>query len=199
MGLNLQYEFGQTPLELDELEDLRIHTISTKYELDEFEQQNIEEAMIWVMSNKWKKNKIISEPFILELHKRMYKNVWKWAGSFRKSEKNIGVPAYKISIELKQLLDDTMFWIKNETYLPDEIAIRFKHRLVAIHCFPNGNGRHSRLMADIIIEKIFNLPLFSWGINQHKKSKEKVRKEYISAIREADKFDIQPLLFFART
>src|SRR5690606_38070844 len=191
--------YGQTPLEPEELEGIKIHSISTKAELDEHEQKNIEEAILWAMKLKLPYQKIISEKFIKDLHKNMYKNVWKWAGKFRTSEKNIGVKSYIIATELKILLDDTLFWIENKTYPADEIAIRFKHRLVAIHCFPNGNGRHSRLMADIIMEKIFNLPPFSWGRNQVGLDKEQVRKAYIDAVQAADRHDYQPLLHFSQS
>jgi|SRR5690606_3577900 len=199
MGLNLQYEYGQTPLDPEELEGLKIHSISTKAELDELEQQNIEEAMFWAMRLKFAYGKIISEKFILDLHKKMYKNVWKWAGTYRNTEKNIGVKQYMITHDLKNLLDDTLYWIENQTYSPQEIAIRFKHRLVSIHCFPNGNGRHSRLMADIIMEKIFKLLPFTWGRNQVTLSKEQIRKEYINAVRAADLNDYQPLLHFSQS
>ena len=199
MGLNLQYEYGQTPLDLSELEGLKIHSISIKAELDELEQKNIEEAMFWAMKLKFNYEKIISEKFIIDLHKRMYKQVWRWAGSYRNTEKNIGVPSYMIPIELRNLLDDTLYWIKNETYSPNEIAVRFKHRLVSIHCFPNGNGRHSRLMADIIMEKIFNLPPFTWGRKQVGFTKEQIRKDYINAVRTADQYNYQPLLDFSQS
>ncbi|WP_149914160.1 mobile mystery protein B [Sphingobacterium cavernae] len=199
MGLNLQYEYGQTPLDPEELDELKIHSISTKAELDELEQQNIEEALFWAMGLKFAYGKLISEKFVLDLHKRMYKNVWKWAGTYRITEKNIGVKQYMITHNLRNLLDDTLYWIKNQTYSPHEIAIRFKHRLVSIHCFPNGNGRHSRLMADIIMEKIFKLPPFTWGRNQVTLSKEQIRKEYINAVRAADLNDYQPLLHFSQS
>lgn len=199
MGLNLQYEYGQTPLDPEELEGIKIYSISTKAELDEHEQKNIEEAILWAKKLKLPNEKIISEKFIKDLHKNMYKNVWKWAGKFRTSEKNIGVKSYIIATELKILLDDTLFWIENKTYPADEIAIRFKHRLVFIHCFPNGNGRHSRLMADIIMEKIFNLTPFSWGIYQVGVEKEQMRAEYINAVKAADNHDYQPLLHFSQS
>lgn len=199
MGLNLQYEYGQTPLDPEELEGLKIHSISTKAELDELEQQNIEEAMLWALKMKYSYEKIISEKFILDLHKRMYKNVWKWAGTYRNTEKNIGVKPYMITHDLTNLLHDTLYWIANETYPPTEIAIRFKHRLVSIHCFPNGNGRHSRLMADIIMEKIFKLTPFTWGRNQGSVAKEQIRKEYINAVRAADKNNYQLLLNFSQS
>ena len=127
----------------------------------------------------------------------MFGNVWAWAGKFRKTNKNIGVEWVNIPIELKALLDDALFWVEHKTYPPDEIAIRLKHRLVNIHCFPNGNGRHSRMMADIIIESIFKKEFFSWHSSNMVKPDE-TRKKYIAAIRAADAGDIKPLLKFSR-
>lgn len=198
MGLELDYFDGQTPIDQDEKEGLLIKTITTRGELDEFEQLNIEKAIEWIINNKLNKEKILSEAFIKSLHKRMLGDVWVWAGSFRKSEKNIGVDWIKTGVELRNLLDDTGYWIENNTYTPDEIAIRFKHRLVNIHCFPNGNGRHSRIMADIIIESVFEKEVFNWRYSNMVKPNE-TRKKYIEAIREADKGNIKPLLEFART
>ena len=197
MGLNLDYKDGQTPLNEDEKKGLLINTITTHGELDEHEQLNIEKAVEWTIQTKFKQNKILTEQFIKNLHKQMFGNVWAWAGEFRKSEKNIGVEWIKIRIELKYLLDDTNYWIENKTFLPDEIAIRFKHRLVNIHCFANGNGRHSRLMADIIIESVFNKDLFSWNHSNMVKADE-TRKKYIDAIKDADNGNINPLLDFSR-
>ncbi|MEH6307228.1 mobile mystery protein B [Olivibacter sp. CPCC 100613] len=124
--------------------------------------------------------------------------VWSWAGDFRVTEKNIGVERYRIGQELKYLLDDTLYWIKSNTYPPEEIAIRFKHRLVSIHCFPNGNGRHSRLMADIIIDKIFKQPVFSWGAANLVEQSD-ARADYIKCVRMADAGNLAPLVAFARS
>ena len=120
------------------------------------------------------------------------------AGAFRESEKNLGIKSYLIPAELKVLLDDAIFWVQNDTYSPDELAIRFKHRLVSIHCFSNGNGRHSRLMADLIMEKLFNATFFSWGSSNLVKATE-TRKAYIKAVKMADKQDLQPLIVFAKS
>jgi Fic-DOC domain mobile mystery protein B len=125
----------------------------------------------------------------------MYGYVWKWAGEFRRTEKNIGIPWTQI--ELKNLVDDTKYWIENKTYSPEEVAIRFKHRIVSIHCFPNGNGRHSRMMADIIIESIFRKEIFSWHQSNMVKANE-IRKEYINALKKADNGNIAPLIKFAK-
>ncbi len=197
MGLELDYKDGQTPLEEEEKEGLKIKSITTQEELDEFEQLNIEKAVEWTIHTKLKPENILTEKFIKNLHKKMYGDVWKWAGEFRKTEKNIGIPWTKIGIELKNLLDDTKYWIENKTYSPEEVAIRFKHRIVSIHCFPNGNGRHSRMMADIVIESMFGKEIFSWHQSNMVKANE-TRKEYINALRKADNGNIAPLIKFAK-
>lgn len=198
MGLNINYIEGQTPLSEDEQEGLKISSITTREELDEFEQLNIEKAIQWTFGKKLKAEQLFSEKFIKDLHKRMYGDVWNWAGIFRTSEKNIGIKSYLIGVELKQLLDDAIYWTQNKTYNSQEIAIRFKHRLVSIHCFANGNGRHSRLMADLIMEKLYNEKFFSWGSTNLVKATE-VRAEYIKAVRKADQQDLLPLIAFAKS
>jgi len=198
MGLDLDYQEGQTPLDEDEKDGLRIETIATREELDEFEQQNIEQAMEWTLRRTLKAQTILTEDFVRKLHKRMYGDVWQWAGEFRKTNKNIGIDKWQIPTQLKALLDDARYWIENNTYPPDEIAIRFKHRIVAIHCFPNGNGRHSRLMADIIVEKVFKRPVFTWGAANLAQGGD-ARAAYLAAIKIADRGDIVPLIRFARS
>jgi Fic-DOC domain mobile mystery protein B len=198
MGLKIEYIDGQTPLNDEEKNGLRIPSITTRKELDEFEQLNIEKAIQWTFGKKIKTEQLFSEKFIKDLHKRMYGDVWKWAGTFRNSEKNIGIKSYLIAIELKQLLDDAIFWKKNNTYNSEELAIRFKHRLVSIHCFANGNGRHSRLMADLIMEKLYSSKFFSWGSTNLVKETE-TRSNYIQAVRKADNNDIEPLIAFAKS
>ena len=197
MGLDLDYIDGQTPLDEDEKEGLLIPTIATRGELDEFEQQNIEQAVLWSLNRSFKADAVFTVDFLRALHKRMYSNVWAWAGEFRKTNKNIGVDKWQIPTDLRNLLDDMKFWYANNTYSPDELTIRFKHRLVSIHCFPNGNGRHSRLIADIVIEKIFKQLVYTWGAANLVKQGD-TRMAYLNAIKAADKGDIQPLIKFAR-
>ena len=198
MGLEIEYKDGQTPLEEEEKEGLKIKSITTQKELDEFEQLNIEKAVEWLINSNLKPEKILTVKFLKDLHKKMYGDVWKWAGEFRRTEKNIGIKWTQIGIELKNLIDDTQFWIVNKTYSPVEIAIRFKHRIVAIHCFSNGNGRHSRMMADIIMESIFKMEIFCWHQSNMVKGDE-TRKTYINALKEADNGNIQPLIKFAES
>lgn len=198
MGIEPEYINGQTPLDEEELDGLLIPSISTKSELNEAEQRNIEDAVYWSIKLSIHEEKILSEDFVKHVHKRMFERVWRWAGTFRRSNKNMGVDKWIISTELRNLLEDSKYWHKNQIYNPDEMAIRFKHRLVSIHCFPNGNGRHSRLMADIIISKMFNLPVFSWGGNRNAEDGN-TRGAYIRALKSADAGNIIPLLEFSRT
>ncbi len=128
----------------------------------------------------------------------MFGKVWEWAGSFRKTDKNIGVDKYRIGIELKNLLDDTQYWIDNKTYKSDEIAIRFHHRLVQIHYFPNGNSRHFRLMTDTLLSDILDKKPFTWG-NGNLSAEGDVRDIYINALRSADNHDYKPLKEFIRS
>jgi len=198
MGLELEYINGQTPIEEEEKEELKIKTISTRGELDEFEQANIEKAIEWSLKSNPTHEKILTIAFIKEVHKRMFSDVWGWAGTFRKSNKNIGVDKFQIELELRKLMDDCKFWIDNNTFPEDEIAIRFKHRLVKIHPFPNGNGRHSRLCADILISKGLKKKTFTWG-SKNITNQGDTRTKYLNAIYEADKENIDPLIKFART
>ncbi len=198
MGLEITYIEGQTPIDEDEKGGLQIKTISTRDELNEFEQYNIEKAVEWTLKRKMKLDDILQEKFILEVQRKMFNEVWEWAGKFRNSNKNIGVDKFQISIELRKLIDDCKYWIENSIFHEDEIAIRFKHRLVSIHLFSNGNGRHSRLCADILISHGLGGKIFTWnGSNLIRKGD--ARKKYLHAIMKADQGDYVHLIEFARS
>lgn len=198
MGLNLDYIDGQTPLDEEEKDGLLIPVVATRGELDEFEQLNIEQALLWVLGRSFKPHEVFTEAFIRRVHVRMFAEVWAWAGTFRKTNKNLGVDKWEIPTALRYLLDDARYWYENNTYPPDEIAVRFKHRLVSIHCFPNGNGRHSRLMADIMVEKLYKQQPFTWG-SAHLSSVGEARAAYLRAVKKADLGDYCSLLAFARS
>ncbi|MBI5215473.1 MAG: mobile mystery protein B [Ignavibacteriae bacterium] len=197
MGLDLFDIEGQTPIDEDEKEELLIKTISTRAELDEFEQLNVEKAIEWSLRKKFSVKKILTEEFVKELHRRMFDDVWMWAGQFRTSNKNIGVDKFLIGVELKKLLEDCRFWITNTVFHGDEIAVRFSHRIVRIHPFANGNGRHSRLIADILVSHGLGQQHFSWGSRSLDKQGE-ARKKYLQALKEADDNDYRLLIQFAR-
>ena len=198
MGLKLEYIEGQTPIDEDEKEGLLLPTISTRGELNEFEQANIAQAIEWTIRNRFRIEEILTEEFLLLVHRKMFGEVWEWAGKKRKTNKNIGVDKYQISTEIKKLIQDCYFWIENKSFVSDEIAIRFGHRIVQIHIFPNGNGRHSRLVADIMVSDIFNEPVFSWGSVEIARPGS-VRSKYLEAIHRADAGDYKAMIEFART
>lgn len=184
-----------TPLEPSEREGLLQSWITTRADLNEAEQANIDSGAGWAFRRRTAH--ILQEAFVTELHSRMLGDVWSWAGTFRRTERNIGIEAYRIGVELRNLLDDVRYWVANSIYPPDEIAIRFHHRLVAIHPFPNGNGRHARLMADLLIERLDGKP-FSWGGGNLADIGE-MRRRYVGALRSADNHDVGPLIAFARS
>lgn len=184
-----------TPLTSGEKQGLIPTHIALRSELNEWEQRGVLAAEQWAFGRRHKT--ILDQLFLRKLHSQMFKDIWRWAGDYRKTERNIGVDASHIEIELKKLLDDTHYWIENKTYPPDEIAIRFHHRLVWIHPFPNGNGRHARLIADLLIKSLGKLR-FSWGQTSLVSISE-ARKHYVNALRAADNHNIEPLLLFARS
>lgn len=196
----MEYEYidGQTPLDEEEKEDL-IPTILIRADLDRFEQENIIEARKWVMQKSvLARQDVFSENFLLSLHKRMFGQVWKWAGQYRRSNKNIGVDRYQIPTELHKLLGDSKYWLEHQTYDITDLAIIFHYRLVKIHLFPNGNGRHARLCADVICAKLGGEEL-AWGGKVDLVAAGKTRKAYINALIKADDGDYKPLIAFAKS
>ena len=191
-----EYPPDATPISLDDAKGLILTHITTQKELNHWEQINIVKAVAWV--EQAKPNSILNDIFIKKLHKRMFGEVWRWAGSFRKTDKNLGIHWYQISEQLKNLYDDVEFWLDSGSFSSDEMAVRLHHRLVWIHPFPNGNGRHARLMADIFLKNVLESKSFSWGGNNLSDPSE-VRKRYIDAIHVADAGDFNPLIDFARS
>ena len=187
---------GNNPLSPEELADL-IPNLATKEELNEWERENILRGREWAVGDRTSPTDMVSDEYVRKLHKKMFDETWKWAGDYRHTKKNIGVSVHEIRERLMALFGDTRYLIENGTYLPDEIAVRFHHRLVFIHPFPNGNGRHARLIADIIAMKL-GRSAFTWGSANLVKEGE-ARTTYLEAIRAADDGDIQPLLNFARS
>ncbi len=187
---------GATPLDPDEAAGLLLPWIEFRGELDEAETKNIGLGAAW--ARKQDETELLSRDFVCRLHHQMFCNVWAWAGSFRSTEKNIGIDPLQIPVELRKLLDDAAYWRAHETYLPDEIAIRLHHRLTQIHAFPNGNGRHARLMADLFAHRHGGTP-FSWGAAGQISTAE-ARAAYINALRKADADkNMKPLLEFGHS
>lgn len=192
----MEYPGGATPLDPDEMEGLKYRHVETRAELDQLEQQNIQEGYSW-LSRQRKHSDFLTEAFVKDLHKQLFGSVWSWAGSFRNTDKNIGVDHLSIGVELCKLLDDARYWVEHKTYNREEFAARFHHRLVQIHLFPNGNGRHGRIMTDVILEKTLNVAPIEWGAGALNDDGEH-RQAYINALRAADKNDYQSLIAFVK-
>jgi len=183
-----------TPLEAEEREQLIPTYITNRAELNEAEQIGITDADRWAFSRK---RNVLDINFLRQLHKRMFGRVWRWAGEYRTTARNIGVEAYRIAADLGQLMSDVEFWIAESTYEPDEIAVRFHHRLVFIHPFPNGNGRHARLAADLLAVAL-GRDRFTWGsVNLAEPAQ--TRAAYVAALQAADNHDMTKLLQFSRS
>jgi Fic-DOC domain mobile mystery protein B len=188
---------ANTPLSPDEQADL-VPNLATKEELNEFERANILVAYDWALAPRnIRRQDPLTEPYLRDLHRRMFDQTWKWAGVYRTSEKNIGIPHYQIRDKFGALLGDARYWLEHQTFSPDEIAVRFHHRLVSIHPFANGNGRQARLIADVLARKQ-GQTLFTWG-GADIVALADPRRRYIDALQAADRNDIAPLLAFARS
>lgn len=195
----IKYVRGATPLDPNEIEGLIPDYITAQGELNILERNNIVEAENWAYGKKH--SDVLSITFCYELHKRMLGRVWKWAGQQRQTNKNIGVFKEQILTQLHLLFEDTKYWIKNKTYSWDEIGVRFHYRLVSIHPFANGNGRHARLMTDILLQSN-GQQRFSWGMKTAQGSLDvegNIRKEYIAALKEADENKFDSLLRFVKS
>jgi Fic-DOC domain mobile mystery protein B len=185
---------ANTPLDAEERQQLIPSYITLRRELNEAEQINIAHAEKWLTSRR---GDALNEAFLRELHRRMFGQVWRWAGKYRETPRNIGVDANRIRMDIAQAIDDARFWVENATYAPDEIAVRCSHRLVAIHPFPNGNGRLSRMVGDLLAIYL-GQPRFSWG-SQSLIDANVTRTKYVAALRAADAHDLAPLISFARS
>jgi Fic-DOC domain mobile mystery protein B len=185
---------ANTPLTAEEREGLIPSYITLRHELNEAEQINIGAALRWANSRK---RDVLDRNSLNELHRRMFEDVWRWAGHYRTTARNIGVEPYRIPVDVQQTIDDARYWVEHATYSPDEIAVRYSHRLVAIHPYPNGNGRFSRLVGDLLVSQL-GQSVFTWGRLDLVTAGE-TRARYIAALRAADEHDIGPLLTFARS
>jgi Fic-DOC domain mobile mystery protein B len=180
-------------LDQDEAEDLLPEHITTRGELNAWEQANILDAERWLVTQR--RPNALTEDFVRQLHRRMFGATWRWAGEFRRSHRNLGVDWHRIPVALRDVLADAAYWFEHGTYPPAEAAVRFHHRLVQVHCFPNGNGRHARMCADALLQGR-GVPRLSWGaVPEHDRSG--TRERYIAALKAADAGDHTPLLRFA--
>lgn len=185
---------GATPLDPDEIDGLKFKHITTRDQLNELEQANVQAGLLWLRRRH--KRDVLTDIFQRELHRRLFGAVWRWAGQFRRTEKNIGIDPRDIAVQLRMLLGDARHWVDHGTYAPLEAAARFHHRLLRIHLFPNGNGRHGRIAADLYLTQCFGAAPIDWAGGQDLLHSNDRRNAYIAALRAADAGDDRPLLVF---
>jgi Fic-DOC domain mobile mystery protein B len=199
--LDPKFSDGNTPIRSEEAEQL-IPRISTMGELNEYEALNIVQAREWAFNSRtMKSTNPLQEAYLRTLHSKMFDKVWKWAGTYRKNELNIGCDPCEIVQRIPQLLGNTQYWLDQKTFPIDECLIRFHYQLVSkIHPFANGNGRHARMIADVISVK-YGRSEFSWGADQNPVAEGNARTLYLAALRALDENenDVKRLVEFARS
>jgi Fic-DOC domain mobile mystery protein B len=195
VGIEFEYPVGATPLDPDEAAGLIPDHITNQGQLNRWELGNVLRGEEWAFSSK--RTNLLSREFIVALHKHMFGDTWRWAGEFRKTEKNIGVAPEVIEVEIRKLCEDIEAQLKDKSWSIDEIAARFHHRLVCIHPFPNGNGRFARTMTDLLLVR-HESERFSWGAGDLNSNTSEVRKRYISALQAADGKKYTELFAFVR-
>jgi Fic-DOC domain mobile mystery protein B len=195
MRLELPPIDGATPLRPDDIAGLRLDYIRTQADLNEAEEANILRARRWLRRNR--SRYLLHREFVLLLHRRMFGDVWRWAGTWRLRDTNIGVDPAIVAVRVEQVLNDVLYWVHNSTFPVDEIAVRLHHQLVSIHPFANGNGRHTRLLSDLVAVQLGGTP-FSWG-GHNLNTASDLRARYIGALQSADRGHLAPLITFARS
>jgi Fic-DOC domain mobile mystery protein B len=191
-----------TPLDPALRRDLIQTWVTTRADLNEAEQENIVKGAAWARRRRGGAGTLLGERFSKTLHRQMFGEVWKWAGGYRQNELNIGIAPYLIAAEMPVIFDNARYWVDHGTFPPEEIAVRLHHRLTQIHGFPNGNGRHARMMADLLIERSGGGTPFTWGSagwGGGIRDTGMLRTAYVRALQAADHHDIGPLVAFARS
>lgn len=191
--IDVVYPDGATPLDPNELNGLKFKHVTTQNQLNELEQANIQLGLRWLARQK---TDVLTDKFAIILHQKLFGDVWDWAGHFRRTGKTIGIDAIYIPVELRALMDNARHWADHHVYPPSEAAIRLHHRLVQIHPFPNGNGRHARIMADAVIDRIYKAKPIDWAGGHDLQRMNDRRAAYIAALKAADRGDFGPLLLF---
>lgn len=185
---------GATDLDPNELAGLKHKHITTRAELDELEQANIQDGFGWL--NRTRIKDVLTDTFMRRLHKEMFGGVWDWAGTYRQTGKNIGIEPQQIVVQHQALMDDARYWAEHNVFEPLEAAARFHHRMVFIHPYPNGNGRHARIAADVYLTNVFDHQVIEWTDGFDLQTDNARREAYLIALRAADVGDFDPLLAF---
>ena len=187
-----------TPLAHEELLGLIPTWIATRSDLNLAEFTNVNAAQTTPSWQKMPTEKLLDDLQLRRLHKAMFGNVWVWAGQYRTRNMNIGFDFARVALEVRNLLEDARFWFReSSTEQLEADACQLHHRLVSIHPFANGNGRHARFYTDLILQSK-SLPAFSWG-GANLVDPSDNRSRYITALQLADRGDLTALKEFVRS
>ena len=185
---------GATPLTADDMRGLKLRHVTTREQLDEVEQANVAQGLRWLARTR--RGNILDDAFVRKLHRQLFGDVWEWAGTYRVREKNIGIAPWEISVQVRLLLDNARTWCEEKVFAPVEAAARFHHRMVQIHPFPNGNGRHARIAADELLKRYFDHAPIEWASGHDLQRDNERREVYLDALRSADAGHFEALLEF---
>jgi len=193
---------GETPLTSEDLRGLKLPFVRTRAQLSAVEAPNIVSGKQWALkSTRSRVPDMLTVEYLLELHRRMFGDVWEWAGEIRSTElQNVFAASVPdIRPQLSNLYEDAVeYWLKDERMTADEFALRFHHRVVKIHPFRNGNGRHARLIADVLLSKHFSAAPFTWGGDAQLGTGDRHRQTYLEGLEAADRGDHGPLMRLCR-
>ena len=192
-----QAEEGQTPLDPDEIAGLVPQHIATRAQLNEWESQNIADGLTRARKRRPKPGKLLTDTYLRKLHQHMFGSTWRWAGTYRNSDKSLGIDWQQIPLQMRQVPENFLYRLKSGKEKPDKLAVDLHHQLVSIHPFPNGNGRWARAAADLLQETLGEPP-FSWG-RKNLVDISETRQRYIAALQAADQGELSNLLQFARS
>lgn len=190
---------GATPLSPDDMLGLKHKHVDTREQLNELEAANILQGQIWASTlKKPTLDSIFDRAFVTNLHKALFGDVWEWAGIFRQRQLNIGIDPKNIPVDLHNFLEDAKCWVEFKHYDNLELSARIQHRLVQIHPFVNGNGRHSRIFTDIVRVYLLGEKPMKWAYAKLEDLTEE-RSSYITGLRKADEGDFSVFIKYLQS
>lgn len=181
---------GRTSLTVQDLQGLKLPFVKTRAQLSAVEGPNIVSGkQATLTSRKSRVPNMLSVEYLRELHSRMFNDVWDWAAQIPSTElqNEFAASVPGIRPQLSILYADAIeYWLNDKRMTPEEFAVRVHHRVVKIHPFRNGNGRHSRLLADLLLSENFGLETFTWGGSAQLGAGDLYRQPYLEGLKAAD-------------
>ena len=157
----LEPGYGETPIPGDELAALVPHVIDTLaapitradiYDLESAVLQDVTETQLAAaLDGSLTLDDLLNDYFLRDLHTQLYGDIWMWAGRWRQYEVNIGVAPEHIAVELRSAMGNIGYrWERAADWTPRELGVAVHAEAVRVHPFTDGNGRTTRLLADLV-------------------------------------------------